>query len=188
MKQTDYNSTAPSQIAWAYLRRNREYQKDAHNFAAGIQVGPEQEMFPCVQQTQSDVSAKKWGLLAYADPGEHRIPFWHPDKSKITVVAEARNAGEKTSTPPFIPMVRKAKAEVRGLLLSDGRLCLNVVLEDSLMQLMFPSGTTFEDDTPVTLILPFGLDLPVQAEKAKVLWSLLNEKVKKSPAIAPTPL
>ena len=187
MKQTDYDTTAPSRIAWAYLRRNREYQKDAHNITIGISAGPEQGVFPCVQQTQSDVSAKKWGLLAYADPREHRIPFWHPDKSKITIAAEARNTEGGKNTPPFIPMVRKANAEVQGLHLSDGRLCLSVASEDTSIQLMFPPGTALEERTPVTLILPFGRDLPVQARKAMILWNLLNGEVKKSPAIAPTP-
>lgn len=186
MTITKFPPTSSSNLAWAYLRRNLEHQKDALHHAAETQTRVERGLFPCFQQTHSDLSAKKWGLLAYSDPTEHKTPFWHPDMSKMTVAAEAQNAGVKTSTPPFIPMLRKANAEIRGLRLFDGRLCLGVASNDTSIQLMFPSGTEFEENTSVTLILPFGLDLPIQAEKAKTLWDVSKGKAKKTPAIAST--
>lgn len=186
MDLIDCDLTTSSKIAWAYLRRNPDYQNDRRHHAAKTQVGVGCGIYPCVQQTKSDLRAKKWGLLAYADPTAHKTPFWHPDKSKITVAAEALNTEAKTDAPPFIPMLRKANAEVQGLRLFDGRLCLNIASEDSSIQLMFPPGTALEDDTPVTLILPFGLELPVQAEKAKTLWDVSNGRAKKTTVITPT--
>lgn len=125
------------------------------------------------------MKADKWGLLAYADPSEQRVPFWHPGKIPYILAAQSFDTGIGMVPPPFIRMLKKAQSDVWGLRLLDNRLCLNVTFGEASTQLMFPPGTILDERTSVMLILPLSFDLPVQVETVKIFWSVLNRKLKK---------
>jgi len=187
MDRTNYDQITSSIIAWAYLRKNPGYHIDQRQHAVKGQASMDSGIFPCARQTQSDVGAEKWGLLHYADPTEGATPFWHPDKSRITVAAEVLDTKTGSGAPAFIPMLRKANANVRGLRLLDGRLCLNIASGELSTQMMFPIKTVLDENSPIQLILPFGLDFQVQTRNATTLWDILNSKAKKTSVFAPIP-
>ncbi len=187
MDQINCDQIASSKFAWAYLRKNPGYRVDHRQHAVKGQASMDCGIFPCARQTQSDVGAEKWGLLHYADPTEGAAPFWHPDMSRITVAAEVLDTKTGSGAPAFIPMLRKANAEVRGLRLLDGRLCLNITSDELSTQMMFPTETALDENSLIQLILPFDLDFQVQTRNAIALWDILNGKEKKTSVYAPIP-
>ncbi len=184
MNITNYTLTTPTQIAWAYLRRNHNYQKDVRHYMAKKPAKVGNNTFPCFQQSKSDLQARKWGLLTFADPRQDASPFWHPDMRDTTMSAETTDTGNQ----PFTQMLRDTDIVVQGLCLLDERQCLKITSNTSEVQLMFPPGTTLNEHSNVSLNLPFDLDLPSQIEKAKALWGIAHGKAKKMSTIAPKAL
>jgi hypothetical protein len=173
--------TTPAQIAWTYLRRNPDYNKDTHYHMAEKPANVGDSTFPCIQQTQSDLEARKWGLLTFTNPRQDMPPFWHPDMRDTTIPAETTNSDSQ----PFVQMLRDIDIVVQGLCLLDERQCLKVSSNTSEIQLLFPPGTTFNEHSNVNLKLPFDLGLPSQIEKAKTLWDISHGKAKKMSPVNP---
>ena len=171
--------TNRSQIAWTYLRRNRDYQKEAHHHMARQHVKVRKTVFPYSRQAEADLGARKWALLAFADPEQDTSPFWHPDMSDMTLNAEIQHENTDPETPPFIQMLREANSEVQGLRLLDGRLCLSVSSGAGVAQLMFPPGTTLNGNSRVMFMLSISLDMSVSLENTKVLWDISRGRIKK---------
>lgn len=64
--------------AWRFLKRNPRYIVEWWMSAAGARPPPEKP-FPIRTQTQEDLKAARWGLLAWEDPLEENgpaSPFW----------------------------------------------------------------------------------------------------------------
>lgn len=189
MNASRYRSTTSSQISWEYLRRNQNYQSDERLHRKSSEKTESTKdtkgYFTYIQQTGLDFEAQKWGILAFTDPTKNRIPFWHPDQNKTTIAAIVQNREDTAEAKPFIPTLLKAKADVRGLRLLDGRLCLSISTDDTSAQLMFPPGTMLDETSSVSFVLPYGLALPIHAEQAKTLWIISGSRSKKVSPLAP---
>jgi len=178
-----YDLTTSSRIAWAYLQRNPDYRYELRHYPATKNSNLKSELFPCSHQTQSDLYARKWYLLTFNDPKTHSLPFWNPDLCYIALYGEVINTESETGALPFLHLLRKANLDIKGLLLLDGRLCLNISSSSTTTQLMFPPGTTLNEHSEVKLILTFDMGLPIQNERAKTLWDVINGKAKKMPVL-----
>ncbi|MBT4889873.1 MAG: hypothetical protein HON65_09995 [Rhodospirillales bacterium] len=135
--------------------------------------------FPCIQQAKSDLRARKWGLLTFANPRQDTPPLWHPDMRDTTIPAETTDTGKA----PLISMLRNVDTVVQSLCLLDERQCLKITSNTSEVQLIFPPGTTLDEHSNVSLNLSFDLDLPSQIKKVKTLWDISHGKAKKMSAI-----
>ncbi|MCW9033491.1 MAG: hypothetical protein OQK35_03225 [Alphaproteobacteria bacterium] len=174
-----HNITTPSQIAWNYLRRNQDYQQESGFLKADQLIDAKPNLFSLTDQTHEDFAARKWGLLAYANPHLQELPFWHPDICLNTLTAETYTATIRSNTQPFIQKLRKAKADVNGLQLLNGQLCLNIASKSNSSRLMFPPGTLINETATIRFILPFGSDLPQQTAMITTLLDISNGKAKK---------
>ena len=152
--------------AWAYLRRDPRYcaawaaQAGAARFEAGA--------FPLRVQTEADLVASEWSLLAWEDPGAAawRSPFW----CGIPMLVGEPDPEPWPDPAPLLPLLAEAGAVVEGLRLLDGHFVLKVELRNALLQIRVPSGRTFGPGDGI--VAKLGLSLPLETTVARVedLW------------------
>jgi hypothetical protein len=126
---------------WHALRSNLDYKADgrAQGGAPSV-VGS--AGFALRAQTEADLEAARWGLLAWEDPGERSgfKPFWIDEKMLIAVVLE-----------PGDPVGMSARATgmgVSGLRLPDGALVLKVKGGRRVEQIRILEGDSFDLERP----------------------------------------
>ena len=87
---------------WDALRANPDYKADWRTHG-GAPEGVETAGFALRTQTEADLKAARWGLLAWEDPRERSkfSPFWIDDKMLQGVVVEATK-----SAPPVTTLMR----------------------------------------------------------------------------------
>ena len=118
---------------WHALRSNPDYRADwrAHGGAPSV---VESAGFPLRAQTEADLEAARWGLLAWEDPRERSRfkPFWI-DEGMLR--AEVGERGD-----PVGAIARVSGMTVTGLRLLDGALVLKVKRWRRVEQIRIPRG------------------------------------------------
>ena len=108
---------------WTALRRNRDYVAD---WCAHDDGPPALETAPyCLRtQTNADLGAARWGLLASENPavGLAASPFWVDEKMPTGTF----DAPDETCPTPILALVDEAGATLTGLRLLDGGLVLRI--------------------------------------------------------------
>ena len=140
-------------IAWRILRCDPDYCNEwvsaaEHSGSAGGGV------IPIRDQTEADLEAAPWGLLAWQDPFTDEgpaSPFWAD-----APMAEGRQAGG--GTPPFADLVRREKGAISGLRLLDGALILKVERKGAAGMVRIEDGASFDPAGGLGLFLPWGDD------------------------------
>ena len=100
--------------------------REAWLAVADCTSGPAGEPIPIRRQTEADLEAASWGLLAWEDPfadGGSASPFWAD-----APMVEGRQGRRETSS--FASLVRRQGGGVSGLLLRDGAMILKVERND----------------------------------------------------------
>lgn len=152
--------------AWAYLRRDPLYRAawTAQAGAARFEPGA----FPLRVQTEADLAAAEWSLLAWEDPGAAawRSPFW----AGVPMLVGEPDPEPWPDPAPLLPLLAEAGARVEGLRLLDGHFVLKVELGNALLQIRVPSGRAFGPSDGIMAKL--GLSLPLEAAVGRVedLW------------------
>ena len=105
---------------WHALRANPDYKADWRTHGGAPEV-VETAGFALRTQTEADLTAARWGLLAWEDPAERSVfsPFWVDDRMLQGVVVEATE-----SAPPVTTLMRATGMHASGLRLLDGALVL----------------------------------------------------------------
>ena len=115
---------------WHALRSNPDYKADwlAHGAAPPV---VESAGFALRAQTEADLEAARWGLLAWEDPRERSKfkPFWIDEKMLMAVVVEPGD--------PVGRMARATGMSVSGLRLLDSALVLKVHRGPAVLNLAF---------------------------------------------------
>ena len=134
---------------WDALRSNPDYKAEwrAHG---GAPSAVESAGFALRAQTESDLEAARWGLLAWEEPRERSKfkPFWIDEKMLMAVVVEPGD--------PVGMMARATGMIVSGLRLLDGALVLKVQRGRRMEQIRVLEGDSFDmERTALQLRYPF---------------------------------
>ena len=149
----DVRAAAGAVTAWRILKRHPCY-RELWLGAAERTGRAEGEPIPIRRQTEADLEAARWGMLAWEDPfadAGPASPFWAEAPT-----AEGLQGG--AGTPPFAALVGSAGGTVSGLLLLEGALILKVERGEGAGQVMIEDGTGFDPAGSVGLFLPWGED------------------------------
>ena len=126
---------------WLFLKRNDHYA-EAHLPFAGGAPSLLDAPFPLRRQTEADLEAARWGLLAWEDPFAAPgpcSPFWSVAPMMEVVPAPAPAVG-----PGLVEIARESGASLEGLRLADGTLILKVERAERARQLRFADGAGFD--------------------------------------------
>ena len=105
-------------------------------------------------QTQGDLQAARWGLLAWENPRERSKfkPFW-VDDGMLTGVVEEPGA---SSAPPLPALMRATGMTISGLRLLDGALVLKATRGRRVEQIRISEGDSFDlERIGIRLLCPF---------------------------------
>ena len=155
--------------AWLWLRNVGEYEAAwrAHRAAAGVSAPPEPGPFPIHVQTQADLEAARFDLLAWADPragGGPASPFWEQQDMAEAAVAPGAE--------PLAAMVAADGGSVEGLRLLDGSLVLKVEHEDRAVQILLRHAGPFPEDGGIETCHTFGLRMPHSMRRLLDFWQV----------------
>ena len=136
---------------WHALRADPGYRADwrAHGGAPPV---VESAGFALRTQTEADLEAARWGLLAWENPRERSKfrPFWIDEKMLMAVLVEPGD--------PVGEIARATGMSVSGLRLLDGALVLKVHRWRRVEQLRIPEGGDSFDMERSALQLQYPLD------------------------------
>ena len=125
--------------AWRILKCHPCY-REAWQAVADRIACPEGAPIPIRRQTEADLEAAPWGLLAWQDPfaeGGPASPFWAD-------APMAEGMPGRRETPSFAALVRSRGGAVSGLLLLDGALILKVERQGAAGQVRIEDGAAFD--------------------------------------------
>ena len=152
--------------AWAYLRRDPRYRAawTAEAGAARFEAGD----YPLRVQTEADLTAAEWSLMAWEDPGAAawRSPFW----CGIPMLVGEPDAAPWPEPAPLLALLAEAGARVEGLRLLDGHFVLKVELGNALLQIRVPSGRAFGPGDGILARLDLSLPLEAAVGRVEDLW------------------
>ena len=160
---------------WHGLRSNTEYKAD-WRAQGGAPSVVESAGFALRVQTEADLEAARWGLLAWEDPRERSKfrPFWIDERMlEAVVVAPGYPAGM---------MARATGMSVSGLRLLDGALVLKVHRGRRVEQVRVLKGNAFDmERTALQLQYPFD-GLPPTATPRLRNLAAITEPRKRPPS------
>lgn len=166
--------------AWKFLKRNPRYIAEWWMSAAGVPPA-RGEPFPVRTQTQEDLKAARWGLLAWEDPLEEdgpASPFWRD--------APALDAVPAPGAPAVADLDKEPGWRLSGLRLADGPVVLKVERGDAAAQMRLADGAGFDPAGGVELRWPAVLDLRTPLRRAADLWPVAAAAPKKAGSASPT--
>ena len=99
--------------------------------------------FPLRTQSEADLEAARWGLLAWEDPRTRSrfAPFWVDDKMVQAVAVQLRE-----SAPAVAVLARETGISVTGLRLRNGTVVLKAKRGRRVEQLLILDGDAFDFD------------------------------------------
>lgn len=154
-KDAEYRGPAGD---WHALRSNPDYKAN-WRANAGPPSGVASAGFALRAQTEGDLEAARWGLLAWEDPRERSKfkPFWMDGKMlEAEVVEPGESVDPVNPVDPVGMMVRATGMSVSGLLLG-GALVLKVKRGRRMEQIRVLEGERFDLERS-GLQLQFGFD------------------------------
>ncbi len=156
--------------AWQVLRDREDY-REAWAARAGCAAAPDLEPapFPVRVQSEADLDAARWGLLAWEDPEAVDGPgsaFW----SDAPMLGCALGEGE----PALVDLLEEAGSTVTGLRLAGGALILKIERGPDAVQLRLADAAAFPGGGGIELRHGIA-GLPVTAARELELWALAGE-------------
>ena len=157
------------------LRSNPDCRADwrEHGAAASFM---ESLGFPLRTQSEADLKAARWGLLAWEDPRTRNrfSPFWVDDKIVRAVVVKPEE-----SAPAVAVMARETGTSFTGLRLRDGSLVLKAKLGRLMEQLRIIDGDSFDfDRTGLEVGHPFGVSPPKVMPRIINLFAIIDPRMR----------
>lgn len=165
------DNTGPTS-AWNFLQRNSGYIEDLRKHAEPAPAEP--APFPLRQQTEGDLKAAWWGLLAWEDPSEGgpTSPFW--------VEAPMLEAVPVPEAPPLAALLDEPHVKLWGLRLVGGAVIVKVEKGDASVQVLIGDGAPFDPAGGVELLrLSPARDLQKNLRRVARLWPVGGAASKK---------
>ena len=154
--------------AWTVLRRVGEYGEAWHRHAAGagVPAAPEPGPFPVRLQTEADLEADRFEMLAWEDPGKAdgpASPFWRQDDMPEGLV--------EPGAAPLAALVGD-NGSVEGLRLLDGGLVLKIEYGGAAVQIDLSGVGRFPEDGGIAIKHTFGLKVPLSVRRLLDFWNV----------------
>ena len=168
--------------AWRFLRRNPDYVEAWRAVAVNLPSQPGGNL-RMRAQTDEDLEAAAWGLLAWEDPLDEdgpASPFWAE-----APMLDAEAAPQ--SVPPLAKVIGEAGARLAGLRLADGALVLKIERGEAAAQVRIGDAEAFDPAGGLVLRLAFGLELPVALARVRDLWAIMDTGGRKGGGPSPGP-
>ncbi len=162
-------------LAWRVLRLVREYGEAwarhgapgaPHGTARGTERGAAPGAFPVRVQSEADLGAARFGLLAWEDPRLAEgaaAPFW-------------RQAGMPEGAidhgAPALAAMREEGASVGGLRLLGGDLVVRVAHAGAAVQVRLRDVPAFPAGAGISVSHPFGLRMPHAMRRMADFWNV----------------
>ena len=142
---------------------------DRHAAAVG-EPALEPGLFRIRVQSESDLEAARFELLAWEDPRDADgsvSPFWRQEGMVEGLV--------ETGAPPLVKVVSGGGA-VEGLRLLGGDLVLKVEYFGEAVQVRVRDAPRFPDGGALAVKHLFGLEMPVSMQRVLDFWSVAGRK------------
>ena len=160
--------TGDGALAWAVLRQVGEYREAwvRYALAPGVSATLEPGPFPIRVQTEADLEAERFELLAWEDPLRAAgpvSPFWSQNGMPEGLL--------EPGARPLVGLVED-NGSVEGLRLLGGDLVLKIEYSGAAVQIRLGSVERFPDDGGISIRLPFGLRVPLSVWRLLDFWSV----------------
>ena len=155
-------------LAWTVLGQVGEYREAWHRHAAaaGVSAAPEPGPFRIRVQTEADLEAERFEMLAWEDPRKadgSASPFWRQDGMPEGVL--------EPGAAPLAGLVGDRGA-VEGLRLLDGDLVLKIEYGGAAVQIRLGNVARFPDGGGISIRHPFGLKMPLSVRRLLDFWGV----------------
>ncbi len=161
--------TAPSRVrgdgalAWQVLRQVDDYVEawDGHaaaTAACALEPGP----FPILVQSECDIGAARFELLAWEDPSGPGPPFWRQEWMPEALL--------NPDAPPLAAIPDEG-GTVDGLRLLSGDLVVRIGCGGASVQVRVRDAPRFPDDGGLSVMLDFGLRMSRTMRRMIDFWS-----------------
>ena len=148
-------------LAWMVLRRVGEYREAWRRYAAvaGVSAAPEPGPFRIRVQTEADLEAGRFEMLAWEDPWRAEGPasaFWLQD-----------GMPEGALEPGAAPLAGLVgdRGSVEGLRLLGGDLVVKIEYGGAAVQIRLRNAARFPDGGGLSIVHPFGLGMPLSVRR-----------------------
>ena len=160
--------TGDGAVAWAVLRQIGDYGEAWRRNAAAAGVSAELEPGPfrIRIQTEADLEAERFEMLAWEDPlraDGPALPFWRQDGMPEGLL----EAGGE----PLVGLVG-GRGSVEGLRLLGGDLVLKIEYGGAAVQIRLGNVERFPGDGGISIRHPFGLRVPLSVRRLLDFWSV----------------
>ena len=160
--------TGDGAVAWAVLRQIGEYGEAWRRNAAAAGVSAELESGPfrIRIQTEADLEAERFEMLAWEDPlraDGPALPFWRQDGMPEGLL--------EAGAEPLVGLVGD-RGSVEGLRLLGGELVLKIEYGGAAVQIRLGNVERFPGDGGISIRHPFGLRVPLSVRRLLDFWSV----------------
>ena len=162
--------TGDGVLAWMVLRQVVEYREAWDRYAAAVSVATEPGPFRIRIQTQADLEAERFELLAWENPWKADGPasgFWRQDGMPEGVI--------EPGAEPLARLVAD-QGSVEGLRLLDGDLVLKIEYAGAAVQIRLVNVPRFPDDGGISVKHIFGLQIPLSVRRLLDFWSVAGRQ------------
>ena len=137
------SDTAGGREAWRALRSKPGYRADWQANGAAVHA-PEPASFPLRVQSEADLKAARWGLLAWEDPRVRNrgLPF----RAGVSMLEGYAAPAAKRGVPALAQLVRQSPARFTGLRLRDGTVILKVERRGEVEQVRLSDWDAIDPD------------------------------------------
>lgn len=160
--------TGDGALAWMVLRRVGEYGTawGRHVAGAGVTAALEPGPFRIRIQTEADLEADRFEMLAWEDPwmADGPVsPFWRQDGMPEGLL--------EPGARPLAALVGDG-GSVEGLRLVGGDLVVKIEYGGTAVQIRLGNVGRFPDDGGIFIRHPFGLRMPQSVRRLLDFWSV----------------
>ncbi len=160
--------TGDGVVAWMVLRQVGEYGEAwrPHAAGAGAAAGREPGPFPIRMQTEADLEADRFEMLAWENPFARdgpASPFWRQDGMPVGLL--------EPGARPLVALVGDA-GSVEGLRLLGGDLVLKIEYGGAAVQILLGGVGRFPEDGGIAVKHTFGLRVPLSVQRLLDFWSV----------------
>lgn len=137
------SKAAGGKEAWRALRSNPDYRADWQAYGAAAPA-LEPAPFPLRVQSEADLDAARWGLLAWEDPRVRNRGS--PFRAGVPMLEGHAAPAAKAGAPALARLVRESPATFAGLRLRDGTVILKVERRGKVAQVRLIDWDAFDPE------------------------------------------